>query len=112
MLQKQTGRDPVGLQIVLETETGKSLASLEDPTNILHGVLPTEHDLEFHYLNLVDWYGDTTFNRLQIPKVREELARLIERTTSSADRQLLVDIDRLAAKGESEPHLYLKFYGD
>lgn len=102
----------MGIEVVVEDECGKKIASLEDPTNILHRVLPAHDDREFQWLNLVDWYGDTTFNRFQLPDVRRELKRLASTKKSPEELQFIQRIDALAAKSESEPHLYLKFYGD
>ena len=80
----------MGLEVVIENGEGEQLASVEDPTNILHRVLPAEIDRTFCCLSYVDWYGDTIFNALQVPMVRDELA----------------------ARCLSQPGLYLKFYGD
>ena len=102
----------MGLQIVVENAQGDQLASFEDPTNLLHRTLPPEGDRTFCCLNHVDWYGDTVFNALQVVIVREELARLIESGTSPEAAALLSRIDELAVRCQSEPHLYLKFYGD
>ena len=85
---------------------------MEDRANILHRVLPNEEDPTFCCLNRVDWYGDTVFNPLQVAVVREELARLMEGGAAPEAVALLTRIDGLAARCQSEPHLYLKFYGD
>ena len=102
----------MGINVVVEDERGTRIASLEDPTNILHRVLLQADDDGFHCLNRIDWYGDTTFNRLQIPDVRRELSRLNGLTAGEQDRTFIKQIDSLAVIAESEPHLYLKFYGD
>jgi hypothetical protein len=102
----------MGIEIVLEDEHGTRIDSVQDPTNILHRVLPAHDDPDFHCLNRVDWYGDTTFNRYQIPEVRKELKRLLEVWRALTDVELIQRLDLLAARAETEPHLYLKFYGD
>jgi hypothetical protein len=102
----------MGIEVVLQDENGETIESLEDPTNILHRVLPSMDDPDFHLLNGVDWYGDTTFNRAQAPRVRLELKLLLNRTKNTSDLDLLRKIDSLAGKVESGPHLYLKLYGD
>jgi hypothetical protein len=102
----------MGIEVVVEDERGSKIASLEDPTNILHRVLPARDEPGYHWLNRVDWYGDTTFNRIQINEVRQELQRLANGTRSPEELHIIQQIDALAAKIESEPHLYLKFYGD
>jgi hypothetical protein len=102
----------MGIEVVVEDERGIKIASLEDPTNILHRVLPRPDDMRFQHLSRVDWYGDTTFNRNQVPDVRQELKRLASAGKGVEEIDLIRRLDALAEKAEAEPHLYLKFYGD
>lgn len=102
----------MGIEVVVEDNRGTKIASLEDPKNLLHRVLPSHDDASFQFLNRIDWYGDTTFNRHQVPDVRRELKRLASTGRSAEEIDFLTRLDSLAAKLESEPHLYLKFYGD
>jgi hypothetical protein len=102
----------MGLEVVLEDETGRKIDSVEDPKNLLHRVLPSPGAADFQCLNKIDWYGDTVFNRHQIPTVRAELRRLAQSTRDRDALSLVLRIDALAARGQSEPHIYLKFYGD
>ena len=102
----------MGIQIVIEDERGGKIASIEDSQNILHRILPTRDNETYQWLNSIDWYGDTTFNRYQIPKVRRELNRIAMDTRCSEALQLIHQFDALAERAESEPHLYLKLYGD
>ncbi len=102
----------MGLEVVVEDERGTKIASVEDPRNILHRVLPSPDAPGFHYLNRVDWYGDTTFNRHQVPAVRQELQYLARGREAGEELELIHRIELLAERAETEPHLYLKFYGD
>jgi len=103
----------MGIEIVLEDANGGKISSLEDPENILHRVLPAQDDQKFQCLNRVDWYGDTTFNRYQIPILRQELRYLTDTEGMSLGEQNFIkELDSLAARALSEPHFYLKFYGD
>jgi hypothetical protein len=102
----------MGIEVVVEDERGTRIVSMEDPTNILHRVLPRHDDKGFQLLNRVDWYGDTTFNRNQVPDVRQELKRLANAKRSAEELELIRRLDSLAGRAEAEPHLYLKFYGD
>lgn len=102
----------MGIEVVVEDAHGARVASLEDPTNILHRVLPAYEALGFQHLNCIDWYGDTTFNRYQIPAVRQELKRLVNTGRGVEELKFIEQLDVLAERAESEPHLYLKFYGD
>ena len=102
----------MGIETVVEDERGTKIASFEDPTNILHRVLPAHDESGYECLNHVDWYGDTTFNRHQMSYVREELRRLTVSRRNPDELRMIEQLDMLVAKCESEPHLYLKFYGD
>ena len=102
----------MGIETVIMDSGGQKLDSVEDPTNILHRVLPSPDDASFQCLNRIDWYGDTVFNRHQFPVLRDELQRLICVLPVTEHRLLLHRVDSLAARCEAEPHLYLKFVGD
>ena len=102
----------MGIEVVVEDERGNRIASIEDPTNILHRVLPSQDDLTYRCLNRVDWYGDTIFNRYQIADIHDELRRLAKGGRSAEELMLIQQIDALATRCEAAPHLYLKFYGD
>jgi hypothetical protein len=69
-----------------------------------------EYDTRFHYINRIDPYGDTTFNRLQAPDVRKELAMIAPE--SDEDRWVIAKINALIDVCLSQPGLYLKFFGD
>ena len=102
----------MGIEVVLEDEQGNAIENAIDPTNMLHKILPAPEDGMFRYLNRIDWYGDTTFNRLQMDGLRNELDRLSKTLTASREIELLKRIDEFAARCQSKPHLYVKFYGD
>lgn len=86
----------MGIEVVVEDAHGAKIASLEDPTNLLHRVLPASDDTNYQVLNRVDWYGDTTFNRHQIADFRQELQRLMESKKTPEELQLLAQIDAMA----------------
>ena len=102
----------MGIETIVVGSDGKKLASVEDPTNILHRVLPSHDDNRYQCLNRIDWYGDTTFNRHQLSIFREELRRVLANIEVPDQKTLLDKIGALAARCETEPHLYLKFIGD
>jgi len=99
----------MGIEVVVEDERGTKLASLEDPTNILHRVLPPQEDSGFQCLNRVDWYGDTTFNRHQIPDVRRELSLLATTRKGVEEVEMIRQLEVMATKAEAGPHFFLKF---
>jgi hypothetical protein len=102
----------MGISVVLETESGQEVERIDDTTNLLHVLLPTEHDKSFDYLGRIDWYGDTVFNRLQIEAFLAEWERVQARAQTSEAVTLHARIKDLAKRGAQESHLYLKFYGD
>lgn len=93
-------------------EWGAKDESVGDPTNILHRVLPAYENREYVHLNAVDWYGDTYFNYLQIPRFLVELQTLNASVSTPEERQLLEAINRLATRVGEGRHMYLKFIGD
>ena len=102
----------MGLTIILEDEDGKKIASVEDPTNILHHALPGPEDAQYSLANTIDWYGDTTFNRGQAELLRKEWVRLVQRSVDEITKTFLERVDDLLERCASSVHLYVKFYGD
>lgn len=102
----------MGLGIFLQDERGTRIDGVDDPTNILHRLLPPADDTLSRCLRYVDWYGDTVFNRQQIGDVLEELHLLSKKARSGDEKQLLGRIIDLARRCKREPHLYVKFSGD
>ena len=102
----------MGLTIVLENEQGETIDRVEDPTNILHRLLPTAEDTRYRCIGFIDWYGDTVFNRVQAKVLVVEWQRLAEKASNPDEQALLERIQGLAERIHREPHLYLKFYGD
>jgi hypothetical protein len=101
----------MGFDINLEKEHGEVLATIEDPTNLLHRLLERSLADEPH-LAEIDWNGDTTFNRLQIPRFLAEWKALAEHSESPEEAKLVAEIKQLAERCGSGVHLYLKFVGD
>jgi hypothetical protein len=102
----------MGITAVLETEDGQALETVEDPTNVLHRVLPEVHDTHYQCLNRIDWYGDTVFNHLQAPQLLDEWQSLARAERDSEAERVVSGIRRLAERLRDERHVYLKFYGD
>jgi hypothetical protein len=102
----------MGLTIALETEAGEVLEQVEDPTNILHRLLPSSGDARYGSLGTIDWYGDTVFNRLQAPRFVEEWRRIAVGACGPAETALMRTIEKMAERLAREQHIYLKFYGD
>ena len=102
----------MGLTVILQNEFGAPLLRVFDPKNLLHRMLPSNEDSSFPMLRFVDWYGDTVFNRLQLPELLEEVGRLSSRAGTHEEKALVNEILDLTAQAQRAPHLYVKFEGD
>jgi hypothetical protein len=102
----------MGITTVLETEDGKPLATVEDPTNVLHRILPAVDDPNYQCLNCIDWYGDTVFNYLQGRQFVAEWEMLKPETGDAEAQKVFEAIRKLGQRLQKERHVYLKFYGD
>lgn len=102
----------MGLTVALENEAGEPLERVEDPTNILHRLLPSPEDTRYRCIGTIDWYGDTVFNYLQAPQFIEEWRRIAAAASGPAEVAVMKTIEKMAEKVANERHMYLKFYGD
>jgi hypothetical protein len=100
----------MGFTIRLETEHGDLIEQLDDRK--LEELLPADDDRSYVCLRFVDPYGDTTFNRPQMPDLLLELDRIKAKARSEEDRQFIMQIIKLAQRCQREVHTYIKFYGD
>jgi hypothetical protein len=102
----------VGLEIQLQNENGGEIASVIDPKNLLPRMLATADDDRHPILSSIDLYGDTTFNRLQMPRFLAEWSKISLLACTSDEQVLLTEIESLARRCMEEVHHYLKFIGD
>jgi hypothetical protein len=98
----------MGITAKLEDERGEALATVEDPRNVLHRILPQKGGL----LAYIDWYGDTVYNHLQAGQFLAEWDELHGKVHDEDDQRIFSEIRNLAMRLQGERHLYLKFYGD
>jgi hypothetical protein len=101
----------MGLTIAVETERGECLERVGDPRNILARRLPSPDDTEYQCLGMIDLYGDTVFNYLQIPRFLDELHRIASPSPSPEESALFKRIEEMARR-VAEERFYLKFIGD
>lgn len=99
----------MGLYISLQKESGTVIEGVADDKNLLHKLLPREGG---SLLSGIDWYGDTTFNGLQMNQFLAEWQKLQRLATAEDQALLLGRIQELACRCQSGVHLYLKFAGD
>src|SRR5882672_9263198 len=101
----------MGFDINLEKERGEVLATVGDPTNLLHRLL--ERSLvDEPLLAEIDWNGNTTFNRLQMPRFLSEWETLAKHSKSAEETKVVDEVKTLAERCAGGVHLYLKFIGD
>jgi hypothetical protein len=101
----------MGFDINLENERGEVLATVSDPQNLLHRLLERSIAIE-PLLAEIDWYGDTVFNCLQIPRFLSHWQTLASQIQNPNELRIVEDVKELAVRCEGSVHLYLKFVGD
>ena len=97
---------------VLETEAGETLERVEDPDGLVNGLIPSMSEHSFQCWRFIDEYGDSVFNRQQMPQFLSELDVIRERTNDARALRVLEIIAALARRCRDEVHLYVKFRGD
>ena len=102
----------MGLTVALQDEDGEAIDTVEDPRNLLHAVLSLEPGAGLPWAETIDWYGDTTFNRVQAARLREEWARVLDVVRDTETVTLLRQIDGMLQRCSEGVHLYVKFWGD
>ena len=101
----------MGLLIQLQDEDGKRIGEpLADDRNLLHQLLTMSYDGDI--LSGIDWYGDTTLNRLQSSQFLNAWEALISRFIQVDERSFLLAVSNLAKAVQQKTHTYLKFIGD
>ncbi len=98
----------MGLTIVLEDENGGAIQTL--PFELNYDEWENINLDDFILLKYIDFYGDTTFNTLQLDDLVhdfEKLKRVVE--SQSEIIQRIID---LAKRSQNDGHTYIKFYGD
>ncbi len=102
----------MGIDLQWEDENGTRIDEVLDPQmHISHLVLQIDLT-ETTCLRFIDPYGDTTFNRLQIPTLIEELKFVLPTVSDGGMKDHLRRVIELAEKSRDRVHTYLKFYGD
>jgi hypothetical protein len=102
----------MGLEIVLQTESGAKVDSVADPKNYLGKLLPQIDDESHPLLGGIDPYGDTVFNGIQIRRFLLEWEAVSSNAVTTEERELVSKIEQLALRCRDEVHLYIRFVGD
>lgn len=75
------GAETVGIDVRIESEKGTCLAELGDPHNRMNRLLSLAVLDSTFCLRFIDPYGDTVFNRHQIPVLQSECSALVSQLT-------------------------------
>jgi hypothetical protein len=102
----------MSLRITAENERGQFVDEAIDINNHLLALVARGLSEDWKCLGFIDPYGNTTFNKLQIPQVIKELRELQAAATDRADQELIFKLLFLAEICQERVHHYFKIYGD
>jgi hypothetical protein len=104
-------------KITLEDERGKQIEVLFDREGYLEILIIRSTSVEnildsTRLLDYVDFYGDTTFNVLQMKRLEIELEELRSFVETAEEHEFISSIQVLIKRAQQDGHLYLKIWGD
>jgi hypothetical protein len=102
----------MGVDVAWEDANGDVLENLVDDGNYVAKLMAYMPIGGSHCLAYIDEYGGTTFNRLQVPRLLEELDEIPTDALDARTREFLERLRGLAERCIREVHTYLKFSGD
>ena len=102
----------MGVDLKWEGEFGDIIEEIHDPKKDFVRLLRKSDISETHCLQYIDFYGDTVFNRMQIPIFINELEKILKGCEDIESRNIGMKILNIAKKSLDSVHTYLKFYGD
>lgn len=104
---------PVTVSLEYESKKSAALGQVFDFTD---AIVRLGHEAQgespLELLQFVDPYGNTVFNKLQMPAVLRDLKRLLPKARTAQEMEALVGVEKLATQSLNEQLLYLWFYGD
>ena len=101
----------MGIDVRLETEDGDEIETLLDFENSLQKILIECDTARSVMLRFIDPYGNTRFNRLQIPSLIADLKEAGGRLKDGTARKFANSVLRLAERCQGEVNTHLQFYG-
>ena len=101
----------MGIVVQLTDERGHSLATAADPHGFVDRVVDGTRD-GLRLLTWVDPYGDTVFNKLQMPTFLDDWTRVRASVAGDRDEETWQRVRELAERCARETHVYLRFTGD
>jgi len=91
-------------------ENGEIVESIADTHGLVERAMAELPDLRL--LRYVDAYGDTYFNKLQMPDLLSDWNAAQKLAQSADDRACWRGLEGLAEECQRHTHLYLRFVGD
>jgi hypothetical protein len=101
----------MAIKAILQTVDGKKQSEVVDPAYSLAKIWPVG-DQSFLLLQYIDPYGNTIFNRQQMPEVEKEIDILLGGTLTAEQREIRARIRALATECHGRVHMFLRFRGD
>jgi hypothetical protein len=101
----------MGIDVRLENETGDEIETLLDYEDSLEKIILECERKRSPTLRFIDAFGNTVFNRLQIPYLIREIELARERVKDETVRAFADNLLALARRCRDEVQTYLKFYG-
>jgi|SRR5712672_237343 len=104
---RDCGSMPIAVQLI--TESGEQVAAAYDVHNFIERC--ASEDKGWRLLRYVDPYGDTYFNRLQIPDFLADWETAEALVRSQEDEKLWHEVGRLAQEWREQVHLISSLSG-
>jgi hypothetical protein len=101
----------LAIEVALQNERGEVLVIVHDSRNLMPRLLERSMADE-PFLAQIDWYGDTVFNRVQMPRFMSAWRALEQQAQTPEEAKLVNEIRELAERCESDLHPHLKFTWD
>jgi hypothetical protein len=102
----------MSLRIRLEGERGEQYDTISDTHHLFWRLMQESAVKDTSCLRFIDPYGNTVFNRLQMPQLLKELADLHDFVNGTEQVEFLSKVEEFVQRCAREPHLYIKIYGD
>jgi hypothetical protein len=100
------------IRITAEWEHERVLREVANVQSLRRVMAAAENRSDLVWIETIDPYGDTVFNRMQIPKFLEEWMILSSEASTDIERRTMDDVRALAEFCLEKPHRYLRFCGD
>jgi len=103
----------MGIDVAWITERHEPIQEVFDPRGYLTALaISTWPSLTSTCVRFIDPWGNTVFNRTQIPVLLSELRSVTQDTSDKETRAHLEKVVRLIERAVDRTHTYIKFIGD